>query len=87
MVRLFQRTLVAEVPHLLGSPRYSGGQDHIDVRLLLANPLSKTESVHAAAQLNLSKNNVNLLSGFEHGHCVISCDALNYFEAAIAQIV
>jgi len=37
--------------------------------------------------LPLSKNNVDLLSGLEHGHCVVRCNALDYFEAAIAQIV
>lgn len=87
MVRLFERTLVAEVPCLLGSPRYTRGQDHIGVRLLVANPLGKTEPVHPAAQLNLCKNNVDLLSGFEHGHYIIRCDPLKYLEAAIAQIV
>jgi hypothetical protein len=67
VVRFFQRTPVTEVPCLLGSPGYSGGQDHIDVRVLLANPLGKTEPVYAAAQLNLGKDNVDLLSGLQHG--------------------
>jgi hypothetical protein len=46
-----------------------------------------TEPALCLAQLNLCKNNVDLLSGLQHGQYVVGCDALNYLVSAIAQVV
>lgn len=94
MIGLLQRTLLAEIPCLLGRPDCSGGEDHIDARVFFANPSGKTEPVHAAAQLNFGENNVNLLLGSEDlllgsedGHHIVGRDTLENLVSAIAQIV
>jgi hypothetical protein len=53
------------------------------VALVLTEPALAS----ALAQLNLCKNNVDLLSGLQHGQYVVGCDALNYLVSAIAQIL
>jgi len=47
----------------------------------------KIDIISAEAQLNLCKNNVDLLSGLQHGQYVVGCDALNYLVSAITQIL
>ena len=53
---------------------------------MLANPTSKTEAVHSAAQPNLAKDNVDLLPGTEYGHDVGGGDALENLVPAVAQM-
>jgi hypothetical protein len=86
VVRLFERTIIAKIARLVGSSGGSGGQDYIDARVMLANPTSKTEAVHFAAQPNLRKDNIDLLPGTEYGHDVGGGDALENLVSAVAQI-
>ncbi len=53
---------------------------------MLANPTSKTEAVHSAAQPNLRKDDVDLLPGTEYGRDVGGCDTPENPVPAVAQI-
>ena len=50
MMRFFQRTFVAEIGGLLGCLSDSRSENHIDARMVLANPLGESEPIHAAAE-------------------------------------
>src|SRR5437867_5694526 len=87
MVRLLQETFVAEIRGLLSRPGYSRGQDQVDAGMLLAKPLGKTEPIHAAAELDLGEDDVDLLSGPKHGHRVVGRDPFENPVPALAQII
>ena len=86
MIRFFERTIIAKIARLVGSPVGSGGQDDINARVMLANPARKTEAVHSAPQPHLGKDHVDLLPGTEYGHDVCGCDTLENPVSAVAQI-
>src|SRR5205823_1406307 len=86
LVGFFERTIVTEITCLVGSSASSGGQDHINIRVMLASPTSKTKAIHSAAQPNFRKDNVDLLPGTQYGHDVSGGDALENLVSAIAEI-
>jgi hypothetical protein len=86
VVRFFERTIITKIARLVGGSGGSGGQDYINARVMLANPTSKTEAVHSAAEANLRKDNVDLLRGTQYGHDVSGGAALENRVPAIAQI-
>ena len=48
LVRFLHRPIVTKVTGLIGSPRDSRGQNHINVRMIFANLSSKLETVNTA---------------------------------------
>src|SRR3984893_17008106 len=53
MIRLFQRTFVAEIGGLLRRLSDSRGENHIAGGMRLAKPLGKSEPIHAAGEQHL----------------------------------
>jgi predicted metal-binding protein len=86
MIRFFERAIVTKVARLVGCSGGSGSQDYVNVRVMRTNPVGETETIHLAAQPNLRKDNVDRLSGTQHGHNVSGRDALENLVSAVAQI-
>jgi hypothetical protein len=86
MIRFFERAIVTKVARLVGRSGGSGSQDYVNVRMMRTNPTGKTETIHLAAQPNLRKDNIDLLSGTQYGDDVSGRDTLENLVSAVAQI-
>ena len=86
MIRFFERAIFTKVARLVGRSGGSASQDYVNIGVMLTNPPGKTEAIRLAAQPNLRKDNVDLLSGTQYGHNVSGRDALENLVSAVAQI-